>query len=234
MRERGIIFTGESVRAILAGRKTQTRRVARFKDDGGYSLAELAPHRHVWECHKQDGTPQWQDYDNIIPNRYGVPGDRLWVRETWAYKGGDEMLYQKEPRAVIYRADEEWSERDRRDWRSPLLLPRWAARLTLEVVAVRVERVQEITVGDALAEGIDDAPHAMKPSGIDMIEDFGRAWDRINGKRFGCAWSDNPWVWVITFRKREGSAPWSCSCEDPRLVGYERALDGAKAEGGAT
>lgn len=151
MRERPIIFTGDSVRAILAGRKTQSRRVARGLAHDGTRL-----------CAEQQACP------------YGAAGARLWVRETWA--GMDAFAFVgahdvEPPQCVGYRADESaliWSDANRPPkpadttgwnwesprirWRSPIHMPRWASRLTLEITSVRVERVQAISEADARAE----------------------------------------------------------------------------------
>ena len=181
MKERPILFSGEMVRAILEGRKTQTRRIVK------------------------DGTP---DDWNACP--YGVIGDRLWVRETWRlwdvlenYVGGQNtatVQYKAGPLGsdrVLTVSDEQRGnlsnlENDR--WRPSIFMPRWASRITLEITGVRVERLQEITEKDALAEGVGYAI-----TRDCKVPQFARLWDQINGKH--APWESNPWVWVVEFKR---------------------------------
>ena len=187
MKERGIIFTGESVRAILDGRKTQTRRVCK----GARELSRAAD----WQL---DRCP------------YGVPGDRLYVKETWRRP----MDPDGEPlTGVEYRGDAGQLARDIGiGWKSSMFMPRWASRLTLEVVAVRVERLQEITEADAIAEGAHEfvlptgSCWGMNKHGTPGLEigdcaahAYALGWDSINRKR--APWASNPWVWVVEFRR---------------------------------
>lgn len=199
MKERPILFSGPMVRAILDGRKTQTRRV----------------------CIGQRELSRAADFQ-ISRCPHGQPGDKLWVRETWAV--GD--IYDKDaPRhlpapdgecrlAVDYAANDErvWNEYDQGRWRPSIHMPRWASRITLEIESVRVERVQEISEEDAKSEGTpDDAlVHYYCEEGNDddpignhrcnWRYGFSRLWDSINLKR-GFGWEANPLVWVITFRR---------------------------------
>ncbi len=174
VKERPIIMSAGSVLAILDGRKTQTRRVVRQFPTWGH-VQELSD--GTWE-HSEGGFDH-----NVLSARcpYGQPGDRLWVREVAAWN--PEL---REPGDVWYRAD--------KNWRSPIYMPRWASRLTLEIVGVRVERLQDISERDVAAElGLSRMTRDYKrPRFVD-------AWDALNGKRPGCAWSDNPWVWRIEF-----------------------------------
>ena len=164
MKERPIIFSGPSVRAILDGRKTQTRRIV--KAPKGMS-AEFA------------------GVDFACP--YGCPGDRLWVRETHSF-------YDRECRKPYYQADiDDWEPGG---WRSPIFMPRWASRITLEITDVRVQRVQEITEAEAKAEGVHCAVN-----GSNRLA-FATLWDSVNAKR-GFSWADNLWVWAITFWRVE-------------------------------
>lgn len=191
-KERPILFSGPMVRAILAGTKTQTRRVAKLRDPSS-----------TYVTRDDDGWPVTADeagvwHRDICP--YGQPGDRLWVRETWGRR-------PEGPGGIIYRA--EWTLEDEqleiRDWpwRPSIHMPRWASRITLEITETRVERLQAISKDDAKAEGI--APFAARyPEGFDRdgyIAGFAQLWDSINCKRPGCTWSDNPWVWALTFRR---------------------------------
>lgn len=226
MRERPIIFTGESVRAILAGRKTQTRRVV--KAGAGRQrlwltpeLIQKVPHgemkRGGWQMHHPhaghtvSGVAVEHDSPlGLIPSPYGEQGDRLWVRETWA----------PTDHGVLYRADFTDADESHVCWRwhSPRHLAREHSRLTLEVVAVRVERLQSITEDDAIAEGAreflglpsrhpygEDPRWSMgDPTSTDECLGtarfaFGNAWDKINGKR--ATWASNPWVWVVEFQR---------------------------------
>ncbi len=132
-------------------------------------------------------------------------GGRLWVKET--FTGADDPAHLG---CVLYRADGERSVR----WRPSIYMPRWASRITLEVTDVRVERVQEISEDDALAEGIEPGEVCRHPeicgrageSALQCMQahHFLHLWDSINGKKPGCSWDDNPWVWVIEFRHIDG------------------------------
>ena len=219
MKERPIIFNDEMVRAILDGRKTQTRRVIKPQPP---------------EC-TENGTPYtgWQkttlpckegfDITAFIDNPkyigecpHGKPGDRLWVREMWS---GD-YCYQKEPpsqrvsvmtpdgpmlrESIWYWAD---GQPEYGDWERPrpsIHMPRWASRITLEITNVRVERVKDISEEDAVAEGVHGEREALA-AGMSWYDKPRRAfrslWQSIYGTN---SWSDNPWVWVIEFRRVEG------------------------------
>lgn len=215
VRERPILFSGAMVRAILEGRKTMTRRVAKMTSGG--HLKEPGGHRR-WH----PGDP-----DAVAACPYGRPGDRLWVRETWAMRDDTEPGTEHAKRYLGYKADgggfdphdpmnwHSWSR-----WRPSIHMPRWASRLLLDVREVRVERVQDITEADAIAEGIKQAfcPHCgytyldcqiqadHRLCGHDTPEStrdaFAKLWDSINAKR-GYGWESNPWVWVISFRRIE-------------------------------
>jgi hypothetical protein len=214
MKCRPIIFSAPMVRAILDGRKTQTRRVARpvrHPDLGniytpGALVLEHEP-RHVIE--------------RACP--YGKPGDRLWVRETWQYYDWNE---EGEP-CIRFSADNSttwpepgldawedklvdvWADLSRtenysidnrasdRRWRPSIHMPRWASRITLEVTGVRVERLQDISDHDALAEGADQIGDC---DGA-CVAGFRRRLEYIHGPE---SWDANPWVWVIEFKRVEG------------------------------
>lgn len=220
MSERPIIFSAPMVRAILDGRKTQTRRVMNPQPVPD-------PHatgKHWWECAAVRSMVEVEDWmqDPRDPSQcyffcpYGRPSDRLWVREAWRCHGGREYEYQRNRNAVIYRADDDGSTRYDRthDWRNALFMPRWASRLLLEVVSVRVERVQEITPHDVIDEGFDDPSwwrEFRNSDGRELIREdsaliaFEDTWNDLNAKR-GYGWASNPWVWVIEFRRVEGGA----------------------------
>lgn len=183
MRPRPIHFNGAMVRAILEGRKNQTRRVVAPQPDG-----EL------------DGGPYWNvggfrwspTAENPIECPYGVPEDRIWVRET--------HLFRCSGRIVIYRADypeaEAWGLGAMYGgWKPPMFMPRAACRIWLEVTGVRMERLREITDADAIDEGVD----AMASDrAVDAYADL---WEGIYGVG---SWKRNPWVWVVSFRMMGG------------------------------
>lgn len=187
MKERGMIFNGEMVRAILDGRKTQTRRPANPSTANLLDLQEQYPHKK---------------YNISCP--FGVVGDRIWVRETWARYNIDQDSHD-----MAYRATppSDWPEEGR--WRPSIHMPRWASRLMLEITGVRVERLNGISETDAEAEGIDMealfdaqdcydciADHNMtgRPTAIGA---FKYLWESIYGEE---NWQSNPWVWVIEFK----------------------------------
>lgn len=206
---RPIIFSGPMVRAILDGRKTQTRWVLKRRppdgwtpDVGLYSPAkvdcrgERIPGRDVYGA---------SDEDFGLPCPYGQPGDLLWVREKWG-------LHDTDPSdgpdlATVYFAATEGDRPDLRyqKWRPSIHMPRWASRITLKIVSVRVERLQEISESDAKAEGVVNAgPFDGRPGHIHR-ELFQELWNTINGKSH--PWDANPWVWVVEFEKYDGVHP---------------------------
>ena len=217
MSERPILFSSGMVRAILEGRKTQTRRVVRKSDRGEIAVSQNGTPVYVTGAPDDDGEP--------IPCPYS-PGDRLWVRETWAPLG--DQLTEVIGRPRVFRAEAdlvrddsgdrvgwwlgetflEGSERPFR-WRPSLHMPRWASRISLDIVSVRVERLQAITEADAFAEGVEANPYVMcdgttdEAMSISARDNFRTLWDTINGKRPGCSWADNPWVWAVSFRRLE-------------------------------
>lgn len=211
VRERPILFSAAMVRAILAGTKTQTRRIVkpqpeRYETKNGWGL--------TWKDNKCGGGSDW--LVKYCP--YGTVGDRLWVRETWAHDPSpgancDDHLCGL-PTHVWYRAsvsDEHASmHAGAARWRPSIHMPRWASRIELEIAAVRVERLRDISEGDADAEGFGGyfparafPNHAWSQAALDgdksIPECFAELWDAINGKR--APWSSNPWVWVIDFRR---------------------------------
>lgn len=206
MKERPILFSAEMVRAILAGRKTQTRRIIKLDD---FQPAETKGYDWMF----RDRHALWNEVSTqgLIESRcpYGMPGDRLWVRESFQVvepygSDGDEWigddlqeidgpLGSTKPEQMghwwqlIYKADEpemcKW-------WRPSFFMPRWASRITLEICTVRVEQLQRIGGTDAWADG-----------GL-TVQQFIDLWNSINAKR-GYSWDANPWVWVIEFKKLE-------------------------------
>jgi len=206
MKERPILFNSAMVRAILDGRKSQTRRVIVPTMAPRVAPRHLEPCSingkqvlHVWAgSHADYPSEKWF----ICP--YGAPGDRLWVRETWAYvgpgSGSDRPEYVEQTKNpenhtlgnVWYKANEMHAFHASCSpyfrWSPSIHMPRWASRLTMEVTGVRVERVQSISEGDAKVEGVKSAA------------EFCALWDEINGKR-GYGWDANPWVWVVEFKR---------------------------------
>jgi hypothetical protein len=188
LRERPILFSGPMVRAILEGKKTQTRRVMRPQPD----IRNWRWTGERWE--KYLGYPLGHD---VPLGPYGAVGDRLWVRETWMAEH-----FPSAPGEVYYhyRADNTgagsgWTAA--KMWKPSIHMPRKASRLTLEVTDVRVEQLQSISEMDARAEGMElpaDSPRNFRRV-------FAALWDEINGKRPGCTWADNPWVWAVTFER---------------------------------
>lgn len=234
MKERPILFTAPMVRAVLAGTKTQTRRI-------------LAP---PWRRRVFDGVPYWgfkhaTVWDNGVwhtwDNRgitvgsdqfsppeqakseaahiaarqgfwkcpYGVSGDRLWVRETWAPMPAG-VLSDGLTGRYVYRADPDvfshTCESDFERWRPSIHMPRDASRITLEITDVRVERLQGISEADARAEGVEfDGENFKEYIGGKMNVatawgSFYTLWTSINGPG---SWDKNPWVWVVGFKRVE-------------------------------
>lgn len=230
MKERPIIMGAESIRAILAGKKSQTRRIIKPRI---YPTA-------IYEGFIDGQHQLYESRGGLVYRRncpYGVPGDRLWVRETWRI-----MSMPEDPIRFQYKADmavneerayedcgwtceryEQWYERQARKvqedcdkaglpkdedapgynwtietcptrWQPSIHMPKFAARIWREVVSIRVERVQDITIADAIAEGYET--NLRWPDPIDWFRDL---WDSLNAKR-GHAWSANDWVWVVSFK----------------------------------
>lgn len=225
MKERPIVFTGESVQAILAGRKTQTRRVITFPahamtPDAGW-IKSIYPDGHGdWIAWSGD-RPGLAEYTKKaypagggIKCPYGQPGDLLWVRETvqlFSVSGIYGSERNPEQWTLRYKAggiktvnaqsDGGWTKYSFTKWRPSIFMPRWASRLTLRITGVRVEQVQEISRDDVLAEGIHRYTFArgvISDNPPDPRWKFIELWDTINAKR-GYPWVSNPWVWVVEF-----------------------------------
>jgi len=240
VKERPIIFSGEMVCATLDGRKTQTRRVIKPQpvflglkslerghwaynvSCGGWEHVVPAP----------DGT--YRANSNLLHCPYGQPGDRLWVRETWCHKwdkdgpvyneDGDydtSCLWYRATTPDVVKMDEDFAEEYRKDgtpaspWIASIHMPLWASRIDLEVPAVRVERVQDISEEDVLAEGVDLASwvndgRTGEPLGPQTAR-FAQLWNSINAKPKPAAYVDGrPTIYF--------SAPWDEADRDPRKV----------------
>lgn len=180
MKERPILFKGEMIRAILDGRKTQTRRVVSAKM---FPCVDWRYSRVGDRCH------------SLAAHAYGVPGDRLWVRETWAVQHEYDAAAPSEIGASArchFAATENLGGLRKRP---SIFMPRRLSRITLEITAVRVERLQNITRGDCMAEG---CPFPNMADGPNPQEWYRALWEEINGAE---SWAANPWVWVIKFRR---------------------------------
>ena len=192
-KERPILFSGPMIRAILAGAKTQTRRVV--KPQSAILTDEMARALGV--------QPPAQQNPPVIRCPYGVPGDRLWVRETFAWLS-DGTGCPDDADGVLYRAtDPGWDdEKTGLRWRPSIFMPWAASRILLEITDVRVERLQEISEADARAEGVTPTfPIYGDCGGFEHEghrDAFIRLWESINGAG---SWDANPWVWVVSFRQ---------------------------------
>lgn len=233
MKERGMIFNGEMVRAILDGRKTQTRRIIKNQYEAPeWSVKPaLAPRtkRHTHDWWLPTGT---RPYSALPGCPYGLVGDRIWVRETFSLLGNedacpvdwdDNIVNDKKDAARIYKAScwqkpnnyGLWSIPDRETefegaWTPSIHMPRWASRITLEITNVRVERLNAISEEDARVEGIIDGGclNCGEPEPCGCANPEPDATDA-----FACLWQSiygqenwnaNPWVWVIEFKRIEG------------------------------
>lgn len=209
MKERPILFSAPMVRAILAGRKTQTRRAVKITNRTPGLAACLQPADPAWVRQKTAA--------ELCP--YGQPGDRLWVRETWQHSNFPLGPYD-ESCSVFYRADymddphgpdgEKSPEGKYRTWVPSIHMFRSASRILLDVTDIRVERLQDISdrgpQNDCTAEGVFhcgmDVPsyEAWSTSGLRSSEKYmyWQLWESINGAG---SWDANPWVWVVEFRR---------------------------------
>jgi hypothetical protein len=202
MKEHPILFSAPMVRAILNGRKTQTRRVVKPHDKGWtYSIVDDSEDGIQW-LYDADEAGDW----HRCSCPHGKPGDKLWVRETHLITSSK----------VEYRADyhQEIEAEDRGRglrWRPSIFMPRCASRITLEITDVRVERLREISEADAQAEGvIVTKSHVQCAREFDELrpdlptispaqQAYCELWESINGAKH--SWASDPWVWVLTFKR---------------------------------
>lgn len=217
MKEHPILFSAPMILALLSGSKTQTRRAVKLphanplgewqpctsggagsRTRAGESVAE---HPVIWHTRTGD----------TIPCPHGAVGDRLWVRERWKSHSTFEHLPPRDlPESkVFYGADSGYSP-DASRWRSSIHMPRWASRITLEIVGVRVQRLQDISGDDCWAEGIEELDGSLDDADIyaaakrlgetahDPRPTFCVLWESIHGPG---SWDANPWVWAISFRR---------------------------------
>lgn len=221
IKERPILFSAPMVRAILEGRKTQTRRVVKPQPHESctkyvheaYNTRDGRA-RQVWRLND----PRFSGGLFLANCPYGSPGHTLWVRETFNFAKDDEILpgenhRRAEERAgytahnIVWRADgeREHPEFGKALWRSPIHMPRFASRIDLLIKGIRVERLQDISDEDAIAEGLihpsEAFPgHFVIPAGrhVRPVEAYEYLWESINGSE---SWAANPWVWVVEFER---------------------------------
>lgn len=220
IKERPILMNAEMVRAVLEDRKTNTRRIVKPQPPSyidelhGYELRKRAPYTlEDFETGCVVGYGFEDDNDVLYKLPYGRVGDRLWVRETFC-----EMVERHRPPQFVYRADTSADGEECRldfvrcgypyQWKPSIHMPREASRVTLEIVKARVERLQDISEEDAIAEGCPGfysparvaGGEIVGPDGQDPIEQFRELWERINGAG---SWARNDWVWAISFKRLE-------------------------------
>ncbi|SDR18476.1 hypothetical protein SAMN05443245_3396 [Paraburkholderia fungorum] len=215
MQERPILFSGPMVRALLDGSKTQTRRIVAQQPTNGWAFETPPAFGRITSPHpKKDRFGAFirrgigTDFPQVdlIPSPFGMPGDRLWVRETWrgvvaiTPPGESTELAvaryvpdQQHCRRVEFQATQ---PRDSEPWRPSIHMPRWASRITLEVTDVRVERLNEISDTDAAAEGW---PGFTDDNSLDSMAWFSELWDSLAPPVTD--WQANPWVWVVEFKR---------------------------------
>lgn len=186
MKERPILFNTAMVQAILAGRKTQTRRIAQVDHEKGMKGPVVRGKTAVSSIHFRPGL------DDCCP--FGERGDRLWVRESFRlFNSSNECGCSDSPCGCpsngkpLYRATNDDRESK---WKPSIHMPRSACRIILEITGLRVERLQDIGEGDAIAEGIPELLKCKSPA-----DEFRMIWEETGGD-----WNANPWVWVIEFK----------------------------------
>jgi len=215
MREHPIIFNADMVRAVLDGRKTQTRRIMREQPEVIPKEDEFG--KPGFWVPFNTGKTMVRNEDMYIACPFGLKGDRLWVRETFRVHSRATDLA-----TLVYKASEQqsWTQQTHRvpiekcnkpavvdKWTPSIHMPRWASRITLEITGVRVERLQAISEQDAAAEGCTFEALRFKPGtreveemGHTAVYQFGGLWQSIYGAD---SWQANPWVWVIEFKRVE-------------------------------
>jgi hypothetical protein len=216
VKERPILFSGPMVRAILDGRKTQTRRIIKPQPhplNGNFEVCHYyGSHidRHGIQQPDDDLSFGICDVDGEwgIKCPFGQDADHLWVRESWSVSNIYDNVSPsnicvnlpkgpgRPPTKVLYPATDSISDCIRR--RPSIHMPRWASRITLEISGVRVERLQNISLKDAIAEGVEWNSSPTRQGNTNPKSAFKHLWEQINGEG---AWHANPWVWVIEFKK---------------------------------
>lgn len=179
-----ILFSGPMVRAILEGRKTQTRRLVKPQFDRLWGQGV----RHGDDCYSAHVDIPAPDGWKWLRCPYGKKSSKLWVRETWVNNFGQ----------LLYRADchPDSFEYGAKGWKPSIFMPRALSRITLEVTGVRVERLGCISEEDAYAGGI---PEWKSPEQtFNPVVRFHELWDKINPKH---PWESDPWAWRVAFRR---------------------------------
>jgi hypothetical protein len=209
MKECPILFSAPMVRALLAGTKTQTRRVIKddLDDEERLHVGMYCPtviDRHGYEQPGEEVFGAWTtDGDWAMKCPYGKPGDLLWVREAWHAP----VNFDGVPPPIQYEAIGDGSDETGIEWgkgRPSIFMLRWASRILLEVTDVRVQRLQDISEEDAIAEGIglNHGAAGVKLTGGDQlpvaIAMYRDLWESINGAD---SWAANPWVWAVSFKR---------------------------------
>ena len=234
MKEHPILFSASMVKAILGDHKTQTRRVLTIQP------LDILPMNipNEWVCLMQK---EPESKGKVFRCRYGIPGDRLWVRETFVLEQWEDEPKPPADRPLFHHESDQMDEYDNEywlwphykatdpapelcyeddpnddgepkcKWRPSIHMPRWASRIALEIISVRIERLQDIgkdeNINDVFEEGlskhayyefVDDEPCDINTE--EALEDYKELWNSINEKR-GFGWDVNPWVWVIEFKR---------------------------------
>lgn len=216
MKELPILFSTEMVQAILAGRKTQTRRVLKCDHPVVTGFVPNGEHGYWKGTAKNEAVIQQyiSTFPLTIKCPFGIVGDRLWVRETWSTH---ECFNGISPTELTTRSIHYWADGDCKTGkkRSSIHMPKWASRILLEITNIQVERLNNISEADAMAEGIRMRITAVEPYEsffnapnspnryYSAKQAFGELWQSINGAD---SWAANPWVWVIEFRVIQGGA----------------------------
>ena len=206
MKERPIPFTAPMVQALLKARKTQTRRLLKpqpINSEIPGSWQWAPPLKHLRKLLLNEGALiEFRNPGSLILDccPHGKPGDKLWVREAWqAWKEFNHLPPRDIPSHALerinYLADgNKWDAR----YRHARFMPRWASRILLEITDVRVERLQDISVNDAVAEGALNQSVVDQFAQVHAVDMYRCIWNGINGPG---SWNANPWVWVIEFRR---------------------------------
>ncbi len=194
MKETPILFSEPMVQSILAGRKTQTRRIVKPQPEWS-APTKLTNESWTWKGRRLFDNGEEFGLRDVLSKRckYGRKADRLWVKEA----------FSPSPDGIAYRATN--PELNGGVWKPSIFMPRKASRITLEITGVRVEQLHEIKESDAKAEGCKpvrvgllDFRAAGTASSESYVEGYGALWESINGPG---SWSANPWVWVISFKR---------------------------------
>lgn len=194
MRELPMLYSTPMVQAIIAGRKTVTRRsISTQPDNEGYFEMKLKDGVLEIDYNQGDENPR-------VKCPYGSKGDVLWVRETWAKvpasaycqsNGVLQMPLDDPSMVAVFKAG--WN-RSSPLWKPSIHMPKITARIWLQITNIKVERLHGITEADAIAEGVEPFGFRIKNSAIRL---FQQLWQSINGEE---SWNTNPWVWVISFK----------------------------------